>query len=224
MLAGFGPGGLARINDGGTVLFNANSGSTAETNRLGLFLSSAGIISKVVAQGDPSPIGGTFGPVAGGGNTMFPGFQIDNRNEIIFWAQVGQASGIFTRTGKIVASGDTAPGGGTFGQVGVGPAPMSMNADGLILFTADVVGTDGSISPARTFITSYERGPAIDRVATEGWPVTPVSSSGEASSSYPTAGFGSYGSTAQAGQMIAAGCRRAWLHWRSLPTGPSSWR
>ncbi len=191
-LGGFVPGGFPQISEIGSVLFSAGRGSTPETARLGLFLSSGGSVSKVVAQGDPSPVGGAFGPVAGGGNTLFPGFQIDNRNEIIFWAQVGQGNGIFSPTGKIVASGDTAPGGGKFGQVGVGPAPMSMNADGLILFTADVVGAGGSSSPA-TFITSYQGGgAAIKRVAAEGWPVTPVSSSGEAVFQLPNGEFRLY--------------------------------
>ncbi len=190
-LGGFGPGALARINDSGSVLFIASSGM-AEASRQALFLSSAGSLSRVVTQGDPSPIGGMFGPVGGGGTFSFPGFQIADRNEIIFWAPVGQATGIFTPTGKIVASGDPAPGGGTFGSIGVGPAPMSMNGDSLILFTAEVAGADSS-SSAATFVTSYQGGgAALRRVATEGFPVTPVSSSGEAVFQLPNGGFHLY--------------------------------
>ena len=139
------------INDAGDVLFfcDVNGGES----RRGLFLyqAASGQIVKVVAVGDPSPIGGTFGAVGPG--------SMNNNGKVVFLAsQVGDTvnsnlfmwdNGVVT---KVAALGDPAPEGGTFSGLGTesfgfqdgtfiptGPVP-DINDSDQIAFRAIVTG------------------------------------------------------------------------------------
>ena len=142
--------GTPAINDNGDVLFLADVANGSSPRGLFLYQAATGDIVKVAAQGDPSPLGGTFtalgmGSLNSAGTVAFlantDGAQI---SDIYLWQD-----GVVT---KYVAAGDPVPGGGTFEMLGTelwgfpdgsflagGPVP-AINEAGDIAFRGIVSG------------------------------------------------------------------------------------
>jgi hypothetical protein len=138
------------INDAGDVLFFCDVNGGDSRRALFLYRGATGEIVKVAAIGDPSPIGGTFGAVGPGslnnnGQVVFLAAAVGTNNSNIFMWD----NGVIT---KVAATGDPAPGGGTYSLLGtesagfadgtnipVGPVP-DINDPGQIAFRAIVTG------------------------------------------------------------------------------------
>ncbi|MCI0489970.1 MAG: hypothetical protein L0229_25535 [Blastocatellia bacterium] len=126
------------LNDKGEVAFVA--GLTGGASSSGIFLNSNGQISKIMAQGDPTPIGGVFSTQVGlpiGFTT--PG--INDNSAVAFAAQVtdGNArSAIFLASPKaiikVAAVGDKLPTGGKIKEI----TSFALNDLGQVAFYADV--------------------------------------------------------------------------------------
>src|SRR5947209_6208927 len=118
------------INNNGTVLFAATVRMPDGTITGGLFLFSADRIDKVYVNGDPTPVGPArvFVP---GQQPQFPMFLSDEGTAlfigldqpVLFRYQNGTIS-------KVIAAGDSAPGGGVLGNV----FDVSANSRGDIVF------------------------------------------------------------------------------------------
>jgi hypothetical protein len=149
------------INDNGDVLFIADVDGGSSTRGLFLYQAGSDSIVKIIAVGDPSPLGGTI-TVIGPGN-------LNNAGTIAFLAVTddGQGSDILLWqdgvVSKYVAAGDAAPGGGTFTLLGSelwgyvdgtslagGPAP-GINESGQISFRGYV---DGGIAAGGLFLST----------------------------------------------------------------------
>ncbi len=125
-----------------------------------LFVTSAGVVKKVVGAGDPTSVGGRFGE--------FINLSLNNRGEMAFEGRVhgGRSpSGIFvsTKSGvrKVVAVGDPSPVGGTFKDLAL---PI-LNDHGDVLFWASLEGAE---VPAGLFLAS---GGTIAKMAARGEPL-----------------------------------------------------
>jgi hypothetical protein len=101
---------LLGINDHGQVLFwSAISGGNTDA---GVFMSSGGVITKVVVNGDPSPLGGVFQDLP----PTVPNYSLNNLGQVAFGAGVqggATGGGLFLFAGgaitKILVDGDPAP-------------------------------------------------------------------------------------------------------------------
>jgi CSLREA domain-containing protein len=138
--------GFAQVpsSSGNVVFWAFVSGGTATE---GIFSGSGGPITKLVAAGDATPIGGTFSNFG-----VVP--VVNNSNDVVFWATVNggrAAEGIFVRSSggvisKLVATGDAAPGGGTFTsfQSFAGtPIPVTNNLGDVSFWATRSVGGEG---------------------------------------------------------------------------------
>src|SRR6476646_7395285 len=138
------------INDAGDVLFFCDVNGGDSRRALFVYRGATGVIVKVAAIGDSSPIGGTFGAVGPG--------SLNNNGQVVFLASaVGTSnSDPFTWDNGVgtkgAAVGEPAPGGGTYTFLGtesagfqdgtnipVGPVP-DINDSGQIAFRAIVSG------------------------------------------------------------------------------------
>lgn len=128
------------LNDAGTLAFTAllADGSAPQ----GVFLvSRSGSVSKVVAVGEPAPLGGRF--------ASFTPPAVNNAGEAAFGATIvnGTVSqGVFLvsqgRIIPVVVDGDLAPQGGRFAlAVGLSPPP-ALNDRGEVVFSARLVGVE----------------------------------------------------------------------------------
>ena len=146
--------GTPAINDNGDVLFLADVADGDSPRGLFLYQAATGEIVKVAAEGDASPLGGTFtvlgmGTINSAGTVAFiantDGAQI---SDIYLW-QNGDVT-------KYVATGDPVPGGGTFEMLGTelwgfadgsslagGPLP-AINEAGDVAFRGIVSGVAGT--------------------------------------------------------------------------------
>ena len=148
--------GTPAINDNGDVLFVADVADGDAPRGLFLYQAATGEIVKIVAQGDATPLGGTFtivgmGSVNSAGTVVFlagRGDINDPMTDIYMWQD-----GVVT---KYVAAGDPVPGGGTFSLIGTetlgfadgsfvagGPNP-AINEAGEIAFRGIVSGVPGT--------------------------------------------------------------------------------
>jgi hypothetical protein len=124
-----------------------------------IYLASGGRLQKVAAQGDPSPVGGSF---AGFGPPS-----LNNRGAVAFGAVVegGRAvGGLFVvaagqRARSLLLAGDDTPLGGVFARFG---ERLGLNDAGQIAFHGI---TNGATSPAGIFVTS---GAGVTAVAAVG--------------------------------------------------------
>jgi hypothetical protein len=107
-IAAVGPTSINSHGDVALFIRSALSSSSGDGN--GVFVFSGGAIRKVVASGDPSPIGGTF-------RGLVPA-RIQENGDVLFWGQVETTpiwrEGLFVATQqgieKVVATGDPIPG------------------------------------------------------------------------------------------------------------------
>jgi len=139
------------INDAGDVVFISDVNGGSARRALFVFHAATRTLEKVAAPGDPSPIGGVFDSVS-------PGV-ISNSGKVFFLALPTPGSfdsdlfmwehGVVT---KVAATGDPAPGGGTYSIIGsqsvgyvdgttmpIGPLP-DINDSDQIAFRAIVSG------------------------------------------------------------------------------------
>lgn len=139
------------INDAGDVVFISDVNGGSARRALFVFRAATRTLEKVAAPGDPSPIGGVFDSVS-------PGV-ISNSGKVFFLALPTPGSfdsdlfmwdnGVVT---KVAATGDPAPGGGTYSIIGsqsvgyvdgttmpIGPLP-DINDSDQITFRAIVSG------------------------------------------------------------------------------------
>lgn len=152
----FGAIGPGSVNSAGTVVFLGSKGTGAAAD---IFRWSNGTLSKVVAVGDPAPLGGTFFQIGteslgfGDGTTIpvGPVPAINDLGQISFRGGVsgGVAQyGLFLSSGGthqwMVRTGSAAPGGGTF----VGLQAAALNDSGEIAFFADIQTGPGQFSSA----------------------------------------------------------------------------
>jgi len=152
--------GTPDINDNGDVLFLADLDGAPAPRGLFLYRAADHHFDKVAAVGDPSPLGGTFtalgpGSMNSSGTVVFLAITDDAETSDIFRWQDGVLA-------KYVATGDPAPGGGTFRVLGGetwgyadgtviagGPVP-GINEDGMIAFRGYV---DDGESPGGLFLS-----------------------------------------------------------------------
>lgn len=138
----------AALNDAGTVAFGALLAGVSAPQGIspaqGIFLAPrGGSITKVVAVGDPTPLGGTF--------LSFTAPALNNAGEVVFGATLANGAvsqGIFLvsrgQITPVVADGDLTPVGGTFAlAVGVSPSP-ALNDRGEVAFGAGITGRGSS--------------------------------------------------------------------------------
>lgn len=123
----------------------------------GIFVVSESGVRKVVAEGDPSPLGGTFRDLA------LP--LINDHGDVIFWAALDGAqlpSGLFLASQgtieKVAARGDPAPGGGRLSYIGLS---YSFNRRGLVAFQA---GLTDAVASAGIFLAEKGAVTAVVRV------------------------------------------------------------
>jgi hypothetical protein len=170
-------------NSTGDVVFWATvtGGSASEAI---FFKPSGGSITKLVAVGDASPIGGSF-------TGLGPAPHMNGSGDVVFWGEVdGTTEGIFRWSGtvsKIAAVGDATPVGGTYGAFS---APSSMaapvlNDGGDIVFWGTVSGVPG----VTEVISLYSAATAtLSKVVAVG-DSTPVGVGGTFSTFVTTSGF-----------------------------------
>jgi hypothetical protein len=119
------------VNASGQVVF---LGQVAPPGNNGVFLysSSGGVISKVAANGDPAPGGGSLR------NLRFPA--LNDGGQVVFASNFPGGRGVFLSTSgtitRLVRNGDPAPGGGTFSTAFTS---LSLNANGIAAFVATAV-------------------------------------------------------------------------------------
>ena len=163
------------LTDAGATIFVATvrGGATA----LGIFLTSGGAITKVAAQGDATPIGGTFQNFKLGRPSPTPS------GKVVFVAAVagGKASkAIFLVSQgairKVVALGDPTPIGGTFDDIDERP---SVNDDETVVLTASIKG-----GPSSGGVFLFAKG-ALTKLVAEGDPA-PIGGKFARSYSRPT--------------------------------------
>jgi hypothetical protein len=125
------------LNDRGDVAFSSNTGNVYFEQDGGVYIRSGGQTQKIVAVGDPTPIGGKFAPFSRV-DEFYPVPRINNTGGVIFKAAVKKGSsslGIFLSSPnaivKVVASGDRVDG-GKIGSLGT----YAMNDLGEIAFVA----------------------------------------------------------------------------------------
>ena len=100
------------INGLGDVLFLADVDGGNSPRGLFLYQADTGDIRRVVAVGDPSPLGGTFSSIGPG--------SLNNSRQVVFLALTGSSTdgNLFLwdddAVSKVAAAGDPAPGGGFF--------------------------------------------------------------------------------------------------------------
>jgi len=100
------------LNDGGDILFIADVYGGESSRGLFLYEADTGVIIKVAAVGDTSPLGGTYSAIGPG--------SLNNLRQVVFAAITGGSryADLFLWDGgtvsKVVATGDPAPGGGFF--------------------------------------------------------------------------------------------------------------
>ncbi len=145
------------VQDPSPVLLN-DAGDVVFSSWPGIFLSSqTGKITKVVAHGDPTPLGGTF--------EAFNVPTFNNRREVAFMATVNTPEGdllqaIFLASAgvltPIVVAGDPAPIGGAFAVLDA----QRLNDRGEIVFSAVTTGkpTIGGLFPAAGGIFLFSHG------------------------------------------------------------------
>ncbi len=112
----------------------------------GLFMAGAlgGPAVNIVKSGDPAPTGGTFT------TNTFDSYLINDASQVAFLATTSSgATGIFVASAgvapaKVVATGDAAPGGGTFSALTT-PLPVGFTPGGAVLFFASVSGGAGGL-------------------------------------------------------------------------------
>ncbi len=154
VFAGFGP---PAVNNHGVVVFAAVVEGRAVPG--GLFRAEAGKIAMVVGAGDETPVGGIF--------TKFSErVGLNDAGLVVFHAGLknsAAAAAVFAldkdRVRKIAATGDGAPGGGTFSHFGPWP---TVNASGTIGFVASV---DAASSPIAAFLAAPS---GLSRIAAVG--------------------------------------------------------
>jgi hypothetical protein len=127
------------INKNGSVLFAATVRMPDGTITGGLFLFSANGIEKVYVNGDPTPVGPARVFVPGQAPLLSPMFLSDEETAL-FTGYVGQAldQPVLFRyqngtISKVIAGGDSAPGGGVLGKF----FDVSANSRGDIIFRAN---------------------------------------------------------------------------------------
>jgi hypothetical protein len=150
----FGAVGPGSLNDAGTVAFLGSGGSGTAAD---VFLWKNGVITKVVAVGDPAPLGGTFTLIGTeslgfADGTSIPGGPCPAINELEQITFRGIVSGGVAERGLfrsqagvhawLVRAGDAAPGGGTFFDF----QAANLNDAGEIAFFADFQPTPTSFS------------------------------------------------------------------------------
>lgn len=126
------------LNNRGEMAFEGTvNGGRAPS---GIFVSSKSGMRKVVAVGDPSPVGGTFKDLA------LP--LLNDRGDILFWASLEGAevpAGLFLASGgaitKMAARGDQLSGGGRLSFIGLN---YSFSKRGVAAFEAAITGTSAS--------------------------------------------------------------------------------
>jgi hypothetical protein len=153
------------LNNNGDVAFCADLDNPGVTDS-GLFLYSGGVIRKIVAQGDPSPIGGKFATFLDVSlNEMVrSGIQrpeLNSSDQVVFKAKSGpkgRTPALFmaspTAILKIVAVGDVLPNGETIGEINT----YSLNEIGQVAFVA--YRRPGEIGPLGLWVASPV-GPSI---------------------------------------------------------------
>ena len=120
--------GQPTITDNEDIVFSASLTNDSSSYRI--FKSTKGVISSIVASGDPTPVGGVFSVV---------GSPSANSDKVIFHGIIKKGSsnqGIFQKSNgkisKIVLEGDAAPDGGVFAEFS--SSPRSVNKKGDIVF------------------------------------------------------------------------------------------
>jgi hypothetical protein len=155
------PGGApaGSLNNNGDVAFCTELDNPGVTDS-GVFLYSGGIIRKIVAQGDPSPIGGKFATFldASLAEMVRGGLQrpeLNSSDQVVFKAKAGpkgKIPALFmaspTAVLKIVAVGDVLPNGETIGEINT----YSLNEAGEVAFVA--YRRPGQIGPLGLWVAS----------------------------------------------------------------------
>ena len=123
---------------------NLNNGS----NGIFLVRKSDGAVAKVVLSTDAAPGGGTFTGVPSSTTTLNHPY-INGQGQVAFWGLTSEGtSGVFIGTAaglmpvNVAATGDPAPGGGTFSAFALA-GPAGFNDLGQVVFFATVAGGSG---------------------------------------------------------------------------------
>jgi hypothetical protein len=157
VLPGSLPAGM--LNNNGEVAFCADLDNPGVTDS-GVFLYSGGAIRKIVAQGDPSPIGGKFATFldASLNEMVRSGIQrpeLNSSDQVVFKAKSGpkgETPALFmaspTAMLKIVAVGDILPNGETIGEINT----YSLNEAGQVAFVA--YRKEGELGPLGLWVAS----------------------------------------------------------------------
>jgi hypothetical protein len=160
VFAGSVPAGM--LNNNGDVAFCADLDNPGVSDS-GIFLYSGGAIRKIVAQGDPSPIGGKFATFLDVSldEMVRSGFQrpeLNSSRQVVFKAKSGpkgKTPALFmaspTAILKIVAVGDVLPSGETIGEINT----YSLNEAGQVAFVA--YRRAGEIGPLGLWVASPAR-------------------------------------------------------------------
>lgn len=124
------------LNNKGQIAFEGNVyGGTAPR---GIFLVSKSGLRRIVAAGDPSPLGGSFDQLT------LP--KMSDNGDLVFWAGLRAAeapSGLFRASNgtieKVVARGEPTPSGGRFSFIGLS---YSSDGHGALAFHAKIANAD----------------------------------------------------------------------------------
>src|SRR5262245_8119315 len=143
VFAGFGP---PALNNAGTVVFAAVIEGRAVPG--GIFRAQAGQLKMLVGAGDDTPLGGIF-------MKFSERIALNDSGVVAFHAVLRHgpvAAAVFAveskRVRRVAATGDSAPGGGTFSHFGPWPA---VNTAGTVGFVASV---DAGPSPVGVFLAA----------------------------------------------------------------------
>lgn len=148
--------GDASINDQGQVVFTASRYANNEFDKLFLFLYSNGELTRIVADGDPTPAGDTFSKAS----LMDP--QVNSRGDVVFEGfshdkQGNEGADIFLYSNgelrSIVASGAPSPVGGVFSFVRLISSPR-MNTKGEVLFYSSVLDSPNFANDGLFIVTA----------------------------------------------------------------------
>lgn len=165
---------LVGANDRGDVLFW--SGVAGGANPYGVFLFADGAVTKIIGEGDSSPLGGTFVNLFASTGT----YRLNNVREVAFVAAVRGGSsdgGVFLYSGGVIraiaASGDRAPLPALIDPISepdifVGGFAVDLNDGGDVLLTAMQGKRVGTSFVSTGGVYLAPPGAAVDRIVTSG--------------------------------------------------------
>ena len=149
--------GIGDLNNRGEVAFTVALSGKSDT---GVFVSSGGVVTKIMAEGDPTPIGGTFATLEDPelfDKAIFIRPRINDNSAVAFIAKVSNGSSrlaIFLASPKamlkVVAVGDQLPSGETIREIN----SFALNDLGQVAFFA--YGKKGKQNPLGVYAATPE--------------------------------------------------------------------